>query len=119
MPTINNPDYNDIRNIQFAEQYNNSPPQPSDNEYELVVSFFEKNIKDKKVAANFATSLFQVSSTTGVPIQELLASLKGQDGMTLSATMAYYINSIRSKSTLLGVKTVAKPNYYAARNVLS
>jgi len=32
-------------------------------------------------------------------------------------TMAYYLNSIRSPATLLGVLEPVSPNYYTARNV--
>jgi len=31
--------------------------------------------------------------------------------------MAYYLNSVRSTSTLLGVLAPTTPNFYAARNI--
>jgi hypothetical protein len=36
----------------------------------------------------------------------------------LTLNMAYYLNSIRSRATLLGVNAQPVPNYYAARTVL-
>jgi hypothetical protein len=32
--------------------------------------------------------------------------------------MAYYLNGLRSPSTLLGVSNPVTPNFYTARNVL-
>jgi len=38
--------------------------------------------------------------------------------MNLNVNLAYYLNLIRNKSTLLGVGVPVVPNFYAARNVL-
>jgi hypothetical protein len=38
--------------------------------------------------------------------------------LDLNINMAYYLNSIRSRATLLGVGIPVTPNYYAARNVI-
>jgi len=35
----------------------------------------------------------------------------------LDLTLAYYLNNLRSNSTLLGTSQPVQPNYYAARNV--
>jgi hypothetical protein len=50
-------------------------------------------------------------------VQTYLDNLKGQNEMQLTMSMAYYLNSTRSNSTLLGVGHVITPDYYAARNV--
>jgi hypothetical protein len=47
-----------------------------------------------------------------------LDEFKGQNGINLSASLAYYLNSIRSRATLLGVGAAVTPNFYQARNVL-
>jgi len=47
-----------------------------------------------------------------------LKEFQGLNGMSLSASLAYYLNSIRSRATLLGVGTPVTPNFYQARNVL-
>jgi hypothetical protein len=36
----------------------------------------------------------------------------------LSVSLAYYLNNIRSRATLLGVSAPTSPNFYAARNVV-
>jgi hypothetical protein len=47
-----------------------------------------------------------------------LDQIQDQDQLQLTATLAYYLNGIRSPSTLLGVNSVLTPNYFTARNVL-
>jgi len=89
------------------------------NEYDYVLSFFVKIMKDPDAAGNFADSLYEVATRTQTNVLELLEPLKGQDEMTLNESMSYYLNSISSPAVLLGVKNIIKPNYYAGRNVLS
>jgi hypothetical protein len=38
--------------------------------------------------------------------------------LDLNINMAYYLNSIRSRATLLGVGIPVVPNFYPARNVV-
>jgi len=40
-----------------------------------------------------------------------------QNAIQLTATMAYYLNGLRSPSTLLGVNSSVTPNFYTARNI--
>ena len=87
-------------------------------EYDIVLSFFKQQMGDARVAGNFTVSLFQVAEQTGIPALTLLDSFQGTTPMTLSLNMAYYLNNIRSRATLLGVNVQPVPNYYAARTVL-
>ena len=48
----------------------------------------------------------------------LLQAFQGQTGMDLTASLAYYLNQVRSRATLLGVGVALQPNFYAARNVV-
>lgn len=87
-------------------------------EYDVVRSFFQREMSDKTVADNFTMSLFQVASQTGIPALALLEEFKGQTGLDLTLNMCYYLNNIRSRATLLGVNSQVVPNYYAARLVI-
>ena len=88
------------------------------NEYDIVNTFFLKEMADRQVAANFTASLFQVAENTGISALTLLDGFKGLVGMDLTASLAYYLNQIRSRATLLGVGVPLQPNFYAARNVV-
>lgn len=88
-------------------------------EYDIVFSFFKQQMGDAKIAGNFTVSLFQVAEQTKIPALTLLDSFAGNSsGLEISINMAYYLNSIRSRATLLGVNSQVVPNYYAARTVL-
>lgn len=88
------------------------------NEFDVVNSYFLKEMGDRQVAANFTASLFQVAENTGVPAVTLLQAFQGLSGLDLTANLAYYLNQIRSRATLLGVGVPLQPNFYAARNVV-
>jgi len=87
-------------------------------EYDVVNSFFESVFKTKDAAKNFTTALFRVAQETNTPVLTLLSQMQGQDTISVTATLAYYLNGLRSPSTLLGVNSVLTPNYFTARNVL-
>jgi hypothetical protein len=87
-------------------------------EYDIVLSFFKQQMSDARVAGNFTVSLFQVAEQTNIPVLTLLESFQGSSLMTINLNMAYYLNNIRSRATLLGVNAQPVPNYYAARTVL-
>jgi len=87
-------------------------------EYDIVYSYFKSVMGNSRVAGNFAVSLFQVAEQTKIPVLELLDNIKGKAGLDLDLNMAYYLNNIRSRATLLGVNAAPVPNYYAARAVL-
>lgn len=87
-------------------------------EYDIVYSYFKSIMKDPEVAGNFTVSMFQVAEQTGIPVLTLLDSIKGQTGLELTLSMAYYLNNIRSRATLLGVNQQPTPNFYASRAVI-
>jgi len=86
-------------------------------EYDAVYSFFRSIYGTAEAAGNFTVSLFRVSQQSDIPVMDLLQQLQGQDQAELNLTLAYYLNNIRSPSTLLGINAVATPNYYVARNI--
>ena len=88
------------------------------NDYDIVFSYLKTVFTDNLLAVkNFTASIFQAANDANVPVLDFLQQLYGQDALTLTATLAYYLNGTRSNSTLLGVSTAVAPNFYAARNV--
>lgn len=87
-------------------------------QYDIVHSYFLQEMKDRTVAGNFTVSLFQVADRTGIDALVLLDQLRGVTGLDLKINMAYYLNQIRSRATLLGVNSQVVPNFYAARAVI-
>lgn len=100
----------------FDRFYNYSANVPA-MEYDVVLSFFRSVFTTTLAAENFTTALFRVAEESNTPALTLLQSMEGQNSVELTISMAYYLNSIRSPATLLGVLTPTTPNYYTARNV--
>lgn len=88
-------------------------------EYDAVFSYFDSMFKTKEAAGNFTVTLFRMSQESNIPVMTLLQQIQGQSQPELTLTLAYYLNTMRSPSTLLGLNVPLTPNYYIARNVKS
>lgn len=86
-------------------------------EYDAVNSYFRSVFGNEQSAGNFTVTVFRVSESSGIPVMTLLQEFQGQSAPELTLTLAYYLNSLRSNSTLLGLNAATQPNFYVARNV--
>jgi len=86
-------------------------------EYDAIYSYFLSVFGTAEAAGNFTVTVFRVSESSGVSAMTLLQEFQQQTQPELTLTLAYYLNSLRSNATLLGVNATTQPNYYAARNV--
>jgi hypothetical protein len=102
----------------FDRFYNYETSVPVD-EYDAVNSYFVSQYGTKEAAGNFTVSLFRTAELSNTPVMLLLQEIQGQTGSALTLTLSYYLNSIRSNSTLLGLNLATQPNYYVAHNVRS
>ena len=118
MDSVNNLNTSLDQSVRIFDQFYKYDFAVPANEWDQIYSFFANKFTSDQAARYFATSLFQISVDTEIPVQELFESLSDQGSFELSLTMAYYINGLRSRTTLLGVNQVTKPNFYAARNVI-
>jgi hypothetical protein len=85
--------------------------------YDAVLSYFKSVFNSAQSAGNFTVSLFRISHATNIPAMTLLQQFQGQTGPQITLTLAYYLNGIRSRSTLLGLNVPTQPNYYVVRNI--
>lgn len=104
--------------VRVFDEFYNFAVDVDANEYDTVNSYFESVFTSRDTALNFTTTLFRIASQTGVPVLTLLAQIQDQDQIQLTSTLAYYLNGLRSPTTLVGINEPVVPNYYAARNVL-
>lgn len=118
MSTVNYTNPNKDLTVRLFDQFYSYEVDVPVNEYDVVYSYFLSVMTTRQAAGNFTMSLFRVAQNTGIPALTLLDEFKGQNGINLSASLAYYLNSIRSRATLLGVGAIVTPNFYQARNVL-
>lgn len=100
----------------FDEFYAFSTSVPAQ-EYDAVYSYFRSVFGTAEAAGNFTVTLFRVADESSISVMALLQQLQGQSTPELTLTLAYYLNGMRSSSTLLGLNSPTTPNFYAARNV--
>jgi hypothetical protein len=119
MPSVNQPNLQTDQTVRIYDAFYNYSANVPVLEYEAVLSYFEKVFVSQEAAENFTSSLFRVAETTNTSAMDLLQQFQaqGQTAPEINSLMAYYLNSVRSSATLLGVLTPTQPNYYTARNV--
>lgn len=103
--------------VQIFDQFYGYQQSVSSDEYDVVLSYFKSVFGSSEAAGNFTVSLFRVAQQSTIPVMTLLQQLQGQSGPQLTATLAYFLNGVRSATTLLGVNVPTQPNYYVAHNI--
>lgn len=118
MSSVNTTNYNIDQTVRIFDQFYSYDVNVPAAEYDVVNSYFESVMTTKQAAGNFTVSLFRVSQDTGISPLTLLKEFQGTSGVNLNVKLAYYLNQVRSRATLLGVGISVTPNVYAARNIL-
>lgn len=88
------------------------------NRYELVYSTFFDITKSRTIAQNFTVLLFRVAVITKTDVLILMDEFRGKTGAEINYMLAFYLNSIKSKTTLYGINSPPIPNEYVQRNVV-
>jgi hypothetical protein len=119
MSSVNQPNLQIDQTVRIYDSFYNYSANVPVLEYEAVLSYFQSVFKSSYAAENFTSSLFRVAEETNTSAMALLQSFQatGQTSPEITGLMAYYLNSVRSTSTLLGILATTTPNYYSARNV--
>jgi pyruvate/2-oxoacid:ferredoxin oxidoreductase alpha subunit len=118
MGTVNAINPNIDLSARIFNDFDAYSPSIDSDDYDVVSSFFLSIFKNPEAAQNLTDTFFQIAQQTNTPVLTLLDQVAGQDAIKLTATMAYYLNGLRSPSTLLGINAPVLPNFYTARNVL-
>ena len=88
-------------------------------EYDAVYSYLSSVFGTAEAAGNFTVTMFRMSQEADIPVMTLLEQIQGKSQPELTLTLAYYLNTLRSPTTLLGINVPVQPNYYVARNIRS
>ena len=119
MSSVNVTKNNTDKTVLIFDQFYEKELVISQADYDIVNSFFRKYYSDSSIADDFTSVFFQIVNGYKITVEELLAKFREADNpIQIDQTVAYYLNGLRSKATLVGVSVVQQPNYYAARNVL-
>ncbi len=88
-------------------------------QYDIVHGYFTSVCDTKNIAANFTAVLFRISQQTGIDVLELLNKIKGTSNkLQMNQTICYYLNDLKSRTSLYGIGTVPRPVQPVARNVV-
>ena len=117
MASVNVPNNNTDLTVQIFDRFYGYQQQVPVDAYDAVLSYFKSVFKSEEAAGNFTVSVFRISHATKIPAMTLLQQFQGQAAPQITLTLAYYLNGIRSKSTLLGMNVATQPNYYVSRNI--
>jgi hypothetical protein len=104
--------------VRVYDDFYNFSIEVDANTWDIVNSYMLSVFRTAEAAENFSTTLFRIADETQVPVLDILTQLQGMNTIDLTATLAYYLNGLRSPATLLGVNEPVTPNAYVARNVL-
>ena len=118
MASVNYTNLNLDQTVRVFDQFYTFDTSVPAAEFDVVNSYFLSVMGSRQAADNFTVALFQVAQSTQIAPLTLLNEFQGLNGVNLSASLAYYLNQIRSRATLLGVGVVPTPNFYAARAVV-
>ena len=103
--------------VQIFDRFYGYQQQVPADQYDAINSYFRSVFGSKEAAGNFTVAVFRISHDTGIPAMTLLQQFQGQSAPEITATLAYYLNGLRSASTLLGINVATQPNYYVSRNI--
>jgi hypothetical protein len=107
------------RTVQIFDRFYGYQQHVPVDQYDAVLSYFKSVFGTLEAAGNFTVAVFRVSNVTKIPVMNLLQQFQGQSAPQITLTLAYYLNGIRSRSTLLGLNVPTQPNYYVAHNIRS
>jgi len=104
--------------VRVFDQFYNFDLLVDANQYDLVYSYFFKTTNSKNIAQNFTTIFFRISNITGENVLDLLGYLQGQSSVKANQVLIYYLNSLKSKTTLYGVGNIPQPSQQIQRNIV-
>ena len=118
MSTVNYSNPTQDRTVYIFDKFYEFELSVDANLYDVIFSHFKRIFDNESAAKNFSLNLFRISESTGTPAIEILDNIRSQSQIELTATFAYYLNNLRSNTTLLGISAVSTPAFYAARNIV-
>ena len=119
MSSVNVTKNNLDKTVEIFDNFYEKPIVINQADYDIVNSFFRKFYQDQGIADDFTSVFFQIVNGYNITVEELLTKFREADNpIQIDKVVAYYLNGLRSKATLVGVNAIQRPSFYAARNVL-
>lgn len=110
---------NTDKTVLIFDNFYNSKLVVNSADYDVVYSYFFGSSKNSQIAGNFTALLFRIAQESDVNVLELLEIIKGQQNkLQMNKVICYYLNALKSKTSLYGIGNLPKPNEAAQRNVV-
>jgi hypothetical protein len=106
------------KTVRIFDSFYNFDVVVDGNHYEIVHSFFFNLTKSKSITDNFTLLIFRISTLSGENPLSLVEYLDGKSKMEVNSILAYYLNSVKSKTSLYGVNATPQPNSNVQRNIV-
>lgn len=104
--------------VRIFDNFYNFDLSVDANQYEVVYSFFYNMSGSKTVTDNFTLLIFRIATLTGENPLDLITYLEGKTKLEINTILAYYLNSVKSKTSLYGVNSAPEPNQNVQRNII-
>lgn len=106
------------KTVRIFDQFYNFDLVVDANQYDIIYSYFYDVSSSRSIARNFTTMLFRIASITKESPMDLLGYISGTTKVETTGLMAYYLNSIKSKTVLYGISVEPSPNQTVQRNII-
>ncbi len=106
------------KTVRIFDQFYNFDLVVQSSEYDIVYSYFYEVSNSKSIARNFTSMLFRIANITQENVLVLLESIQGTTKLQTTALIAYYLNNIKSKTTMYGISSEPSPNQPIQRNIV-
>ena len=107
------------RTVQIFDSFYQTNLKVGADQYDIVHGYFTSVCKTKNIADNFTTVLFRIATQTGVSVLTLLDEIKGKSsGLQMNQQICYWLNGLKSKTSLYGISVIPQPIVSVARNVV-
>ena len=88
-------------------------------EYDIVNGYFTSVCATRNIAGNFTAVLFRIAQEENINVLDLLSYIQGtNNNLEMNQIIAYYLNGLKSKTSLYGISNPPSPNQTIARNIV-
>lgn len=107
------------KTVKIFDSFYQTKLKVSGDQFDIVNGYFRSVCKTKNIADNFTTVLFRISTQTGIDVLKLLAEIQGKSsGLQMNQQICYWLNGLKSKTSLYGISVIPQPVVSTARNVV-
>ena len=107
------------RTIRIFDSFYSTDVTVGADQFDIVYGYFSSVCSTTSIAQNFTAVLFRAATETGLNVLDLLDEIQGTGSkLQMNKIICFYLNSLKSKTSLYGISIVPRPNIPVARNIV-